>query len=283
MSIRQRKQVKEKRFERWLINVVAYIKGQQGVAFDLVSVGKRLGNHLIARCYFSAGLCEMHIIKRGKGAVLILLVQNKDTAIQVHQTLSGMHKLISRFANAKRKFVHRMEKLAQQLSQRFDASQDQFPENAYSVLGTFSQSCVALTGLEALFRERRHEPDVVSVKTSETKTSRAEKRYLVRYGAFGKVSGDPHSFYYSITEDEFVMLHPAEKGQNEDDESLSDLAQDSLETYIDVKLDSYGKSSDASTAHPADGGAVEAGDCGGLDLPDCGGFDVPDCSCDCSF
>ncbi len=293
----ERNQTREQRFERWLVWLVGQLD-ERGLECRLVFEDRHRGDLLVLRAGSAQGYTELKLRRRKRGAVLILVSESTAAAGHFAEAMVGpepgpgkrtdsLYRRVPRRANAKRKFVHRIERMAQHLASSFATRHCRFPQTQLERLRTMVPTAKAMTGIEALFRSRQHEADAVPLGRDQEvteltrKSRRQAKRYPSRFAARVPDDGGFRAAMFTggnfnVGTTPLAVEEGAKRSEGRDSDGKMELGEalDAAELgYEAVEL-----AADVASS------ATEAGDCGGLDLPDCGCVDVPDCGgCDCAF
>jgi hypothetical protein len=271
-------------FDAWLLFLASHLRGK-GRACDLAYDDRRLGNLLALSVPTELGLCELDVHRVGKGAVLILCAESASAVRGFADALGPLHRDVRRLDNAKRKFVHRVERMAAHLAETFEERSRQYPAEALGRLRELFPEAEPMVGIEGLFREREHEAESVAFDPGEAadrRQSREARRYPTRFAAKlptpagGRAAlHDPDTGLYRLCGEPEQELKPRLESHGGRPASAFAVANDPN------ALTTSAAAVDVASGVVA---ASACGDCGGIDLPDCEGIDLPDCGgCDISF
>jgi hypothetical protein len=284
---------REDRYERWLSDIAQHLRGS-GVAVALGYDDRPVNNMMYLGVYCPEGYTELMLMRGGRGsATAVVLSENRDAAGAAARELAGAHRDVLRRHNAKRKFLHMIERIATRLAGEFADRARDYPEGALKRLGRVVTDAQPMTGIVAHrhIKKRRRSGDEVrygasiAVHQDDQGMPVAEplKRAL-RYDqdrqlfkAYGNAlhslrndyGGELAAIVAPGAADGALMLMDsavaAETKESGDKSSwtLSDVCDCS-----DCGLDLV-------SCMPSD---FDCSDIGGCDTPDCGGCDIPDCS-----
>jgi hypothetical protein len=291
----KRKVKRETRFERWLLDVAEAL-GAEGWRTRLGYDDRHRGDWLwlvMASPTTSPQLAHLELQlerKDAKSAVLTLLADTPDHLALLTRALDGQHRQIRRLDNAKRKFVHRLERMAAHLLATFEQRRGGYPAAALDRLRGLFPAASALIGLEGSHRARKElsehrELDAeADAPAGDAHLTRQAKRYrpafaasvpLGEYRRAGRYrprrgfhfGGDALALTRQLFESaaelepaDYAIANAIEPDRSPDDQQRAS----ALETVVDV----------ADTAADVGGCVV---DCDWFDLPDCDVCDVPDC------
>jgi hypothetical protein len=287
---------RELKLERWLVALSERLTAR-GLAPRLLYTDKARGDRLALVVATAAGLVELQVHRaahdegaQGKaGAVLVLFAESKPALQGFASALGDLHHETPRIENERRKFYHRIERMAEHLLATFELRSAHFPVPALVNLRGWLGDASPMTGVEATFRTRDHEPEATRLAAEPDAhfRSREARRYLARYAARVAGPGGARAAPFVPATNGFrlgfvpaaasvaaagAMTAASGPRPPREEEARDDSAIDAVEVGVDL----------------AELGVdVAAGGCtdwGGIDLPDCDFIDVPDCGgCDCSF
>lgn len=303
--------------ERWLFELAEQVR-EAGLPCDTFYEDGFLGEELVLRCADPRGLLELKVARGGdkaKGATLLLLCETAEVVLAV---LPGWHKQVSRLQNARRKFRHRVERMAAQLAARMPALHKEYPVEALERLRGLIADAAPMVGVEATFRSKAGDEDQGEGEGAGKK-SRGERRYRARFAARVPTELGPRAALYYAGTRSFQLVGVARqraaqelKARGVEDASAFAIRNPAAELLPLLVVGAAGAGAGAALAglserkaqkqdsswdcdgcDALDGCDVlsdcDIGDIGGCDLPDCdscdlpdlGGCDVPDCGgCD---
>jgi hypothetical protein len=276
----------------WLIALANHLRGK-GLTCELAYDDIRLGDLLALSVPTPRGLCELDVRRKPKGAVLILCAESADALRVVTDTLGPLHQTIRRLENAKRKFVHRIERMVEHLVGTFEERAGQFPMEALNRLRGLFPEAAPMTGIEALFRAREHsEESVVFVPGAADRCQvRQARRYPSRFAAKIPTEQGGRAALFEPGRGQFRLRGEAAKVLESrllhDQRAAEDFAVAHHPRPAPADAPAAARASSAApvaqTASAADGAltALACIDCATA-LPDCNAVDVPDFS-GCSF
>lgn len=280
------------RMDRWVLEIAAHLAkqgfGSSRPTYDGESIGDRLALPLSGP--ERGG--ELLIRRVGEVAMVAMLVSDAEMARALAVALQGQHANIPRIQNGRRKFWHRVERMAQHLAAELALRSADAPADALAKLQRLLPSATLWVGIEVRYPSRGPDPtgeEAPSADASLPLRAGLRRRYRTRYAVplpsrtgvraalwssnLGRFEPSPVSRRWAIEQvraagevpDAFALalvLSTTTKG---------DGAQ--------VVVDTLGATADVvETAAEAVEAAGACADVGGLDLPDCGGIDLPDCS-----
>lgn len=269
---------KETRYERWLTEIAETL-AKTGVTAHLFYADRMRGDRMILNASLDIGLVELQVHRKQRGATVILLGETRPAIEHFADRIKKLHRQIPRRQNMRRKFVHRIERMAAQLSTTFDAREVAFPDQALRRVRQRFADAAPMIGVEARFRTGAFEDDAIVFESGVRSGKRIAKRYPTRYAVKLHIGERERAALYSPKRDSFLLVMPQDEPEKQDEE---DIGVDILEEAVEIELEKYNEGYDFAVDAPAaDGGHWY--DCGGLDIPDCDIVDVPDCGgCDCS-
>ena len=283
----KRKDHLETRFERWLHDLAEALEGegwQTRLGYDDRHRGERLWLTMTP-----PGLrpqlahLELQVERKAaKSAVLRLFADTLANLSLLAEVLQGQHRKIRRIDNAKRKFVHRVARMAAHLSETFEQRRGGYPRALLERLQQLVPGASAEIGLEGSYRARRA---LFKAQPSEEDQdddfdlARGSRRYRPAFAAGVPLAthrrSAPHrgrgGFEFRGEALQLVQLQLVSASA---DPALLPIAnRDELELASpprehDSSLDMVGEAVDVGTC---------AVDCDWFDLPDCDVCDVPDC------
>lgn len=282
----KRKEKREQRFERWLAWVAMGLEAKD-IEPRLLYEDRPQGNLMVLSAA-TKGLVELQVHRHGRGGVLILVAESAQAATDFAEAVVGRHDKVPRRLNAKRKFIHRIERLAEHLPKTFDARKSEFPMPALKQLQTWLPSARPMIGAEATFRDK-HEDEASSFdptkwfESADKKLAREAKRYPSRFAAMVQAGGKPRAALYTgaafslgaiALSAEALAAPPAEQQREVVGEDVIDLL-DGAELAYELGAGVGDVGLELGAELPS------AGDCGGIDFPDLGACADIDCGgCD---
>ncbi|MCI0457896.1 MAG: hypothetical protein L0Z62_13095 [Gemmataceae bacterium] len=269
--------------DAWLLFLASHLRGK-GRACDLAYDDRRQGKFLALSVPTELGLCELDVHRVGKGAILILCAESAGAGRVLADVLGPLHRDVRRIDNAKRKFVHRVERMAAHLQETFEERSRPYPAEALTKLRELFPEAEPMVGIEGLFRERDHEPESIRFDPGESadkRQAREASRYPTRFAARLPTPAGGRAALFEPDRSLFRLRGEAEQ------ELPGRLAKQGNRPARDfaVANDPSAPAGSVTGAEAASSvvAASACGDCGGIDLPDCEGVDMPDCSgCDIS-
>ncbi len=267
--------------DAWLTFIASHLRGKNRTC-ELAYDDERQGDLLALTVPGEAGLCELDVRRRERGASLVLCAQSAAALRALLDVLGPLHRSVSRLENARRKFVHRVERMAEHLLETFEERSQQFPVEALQRLRELFPEAEPMVGIEGLYREREHEPESVAFTPGEAADKRLAKeasQYPSRFAASVPTPAGGRAALYEPERAGFRLVGAAH----------SQLAE-RLQRHGSRAPVEFAVSNDPNepvrTAAAAGTGylaGASCGDCGGLDMPDCDVVELPDCgSCDIS-
>lgn len=292
---------REFKLERWLVALAERLTAK-GLAPRLLYTDRARGDRMALVASLPAGLVELQVHRaphaeggQGKaGAVIVLFAESRPALQDFAAALGDLHHATPRLENERRKFYHRIERMADHLLATFELRSAHFPAPALESLRGWLGDAAAMTGVEATFRTREHEAEATRLPAEPDAhlRDREARKYLARYAARVAGPGGTRAAPFVPASNGFRLgfvpaaaasvaaagavaattttgqgARPAREEGARDDASV-DAAE------VGVELADLG-------VEVAAGGCT---DWGGIDLPDCDVVDVPDCSgCDCSL
>lgn len=285
---------REFKFERWLVLLTDRFKGS-GVTPRLFYTDKAKGDWL-ALVVGSVGFVELLVHRVNKddrrghdGAILVLLADSVAALREFTKALGDLHHDTSRLQNERRKFYHRVERIADHLLATFDLRLREFPQESLATLTSWVPGAAPMVGIEATFRTKEHEPEATRLENEPDAAfrKREAQKYLARFAA--RVVGPTglRAALYDPASKRFILGFVPQAPQA----TLASAAIVGGGALIGEKVNNQGSGMGNATEIGID--LAELGvdaatsgciDCGGIDFPDCDFVDVPDCSgCDCSL
>jgi len=279
----------------WLLAIANHLRGK-GLGCELAYDDFRLGKLLALSVPTLHGLGELDVRRKHKGAVLIVCTESLAALRVVTDTLGPLHETVRRLENAKRKFVHRIERMVEHLEATFEERAQHFPKEALERVRELFPEAAPMTGIEALFRAKDHEPEsVVFVPGAvHRRVLRQARRYPSRFAVKIPTGSGERAALFQPERGEFQLRGDVEKVlaarlRDKGNRNLGDFAlaqepkaQPSAPTPKRAPTVSDQPVPDAVTLNTCSACA----DCA-ICLPDCNAVDVPDFSgCDfsgCSF
>ena len=277
----------------WLLAIANHLRGK-GLACELAYDDFRLGNLLALSVPTPQGLGELDVRRQKKGAVLMVCAESVATLRMVRDTLGPLHETVRRLENAKRKFVHRIERMVEHLEATFEERAQHFPREALERVRELFPEVAPMTGIEALFRAKEHEPEsVVFVPGAvDRRTARQARRYPSRFAVKIPTGSGERAALFQPERGLFQLRGDVEKDLAA---RLRDKGKENLAHFALLHEQKPPPSAPARTpvvrGEPV-ADAVTLNTCSACTdcavcLPDCNAVDVPDFSgCDfsgCSF
>jgi hypothetical protein len=294
----KRKQAKNTRYERWITLLASHLRGQ-GVQCHLAYDDRHLGDRLVLSLPLAEGFCELQVVRGDKGANLCVLAGSQGAADRLAALLTGVHRTAKRRHNAKRRFLHRLEWVAQHLQQTFEPRQQRFPQAALERLRTVLPEAAPLIGVRTPFQQKADpEDERLELEAAQGRLARQLRRYKLLFAARIHTSLGGRAALYYKNVDGFcprgealnvvairlkesgvapaaLLAPPAPDGHERDWGEILDAVGDGVELAVDA-------TELAVDLADVVGASDSCWDVGGIDLPDCGGLDIPDCGgCDC--
>ena len=281
--------------EVWLLAIANHLRGK-GLACELAYDDFRLGNLLALSVPTPQGLGELDVRRKKKGAVLIVCAESLAALRLVTDTLGPLHETVRRLENAKRKFVHRIERMVEHLEATFEERARHFPKEALQRVHELFPEAAPMTGIEALFRAKEHEPESVMFVPGapDRRLARQARRYPSQFAVKIPTGSGERAALFQPELGVFQLRGDVEK---ELAARLRDKGDRNLKSFALAHESKARPSAPAPERAPAVRGEpvadpVTLNTCAGcadcaVCLPDCNAVDVPDFSgCDfsgCSF
>jgi len=276
----------------WLLAIANHLRSK-GLACELAYDDYRLGNLLALSVPTPQGLGELDVRRKKKGAVLIVCAESVAALRVVTDTLGPLHETVRRLENAKRKFVHRIERMVEHLEATFDERAQHFPKEALERVRELFPEASPMTGIEALFRAKEHEPESVMFVPGapDRRVARQARRYPSRFAVKIPTGSGERAALFQPERGVFQLRGDVEK---ELAARLRDKGKENLAHFALV----HERKQPSAPARPAAAVAEPVADAVTLNtcaacadcavcLPDCNAVDVPDFGgCDfsgCSF
>jgi hypothetical protein len=300
----------EQRFERWMLEIAKRL-GARGVGHTKPTYdGRVLGERIALTWGGMAAMGELLVLRRERVARIVLLASSAEAALTFHEAVSGMHREVRRVHNAKRKFLHRVERMSEHLHREFAPRSGDAPADALHRLQALFQEAQLLVGVEVKRPGRADDdadvgPAGAPVDAGLPIRKGLQRRYRTRYAAALPATTGMRAALWSSTRACFVpspvsmrevrrRLAAAQRPLDAaSDFALAFLAMPAAAAAAEVRVtveappdpsaqaaaDAIDASIDVvSTAVDVADAAGACSDVGGIDLPDCGSIDVPDCS-----
>lgn len=300
---------KDRRQERWLSLLAERLRDNAWTVATFYE-DHRAGNLLTLSASGPDGLVELHVhrstvgptptgqlapegeAQRALGATLVLVAQTRRGISDFAKHLAGLHAKLPRKHNAKRKFIHRVEELAEHLAETFDVRQQRFPQADLDRYQKWLYGAGPMIGVQTSFRQRAAEREGGDswwdpsqwFEGDEKRIARKARRFPSRFAARITAKGRPRAALYNngvftlagVALSAGLLAAVAGAGglsgareHAEEAQERLDLSGVDAESVLDVAEFSYEVGSLAGDI------AGASGDCGGIDMPDC---DMPDCS-----
>jgi hypothetical protein len=122
------------RYERWIADLATYL-GEQGVACVCGFDDRHMGDIMFMSIPGQAGYSEL-VVLRGKRqkAITLILSETAAAARDLARVMSAAHRHVRRARNAKRKFWHLVENMADRLARHFDSWASDYPQQTLARL-----------------------------------------------------------------------------------------------------------------------------------------------------
>lgn len=303
------------RYERWLAVIAEHLT-QHGIAAVLGYDDRHLGDMMYMSIQTGAGYVEL-VVWRGKHgrALLTVFADSQDAARAVVAALGSLHRRIPRTRNAKRKFVHMVERLVERVGENFQSYMEQYPHPALERLREIAPDAQPMVGAVAYRRVKPPKGDTqgrYGASVALANGTRRGLRYNAGRGAFeafgdllaelslriekagprAHPDGHPDLPWGAMAAAPIVIggvggaalaAYAAAGGEEEQKQSEADDSDtaffevaDTTCTILDCGIDLV----DAVTCPQCNTGLE---DLGGCDTPDCDASFVPDCSFGCDL
>lgn len=290
----------DQRFERWLVFLAQRLR-ERAVAHELVYDGKYLGNRMALAVYSTAGLTELDVHRTKKrGSVIILVSESLDALRQMKDALWGLHRDVKRLHNAKRRFVHRVERMLDHLVNTFSQRAAKYPAEALERLRKRHDKASPMTGIETLWHEKEHEEteEAIDPRLLVKELERPARFCVTRYAARIVTSSGGRAALYRRETGAFAVVGEMaaqflvvarDKWEEERTSYAIDFAEAALdvteaaarataEVGAEVVANAAANVAVEVTSHAIGESVKAAASCADV------GFDAPDCSgCDISF
>ncbi len=115
--------------EIWLDRLATRLRAE-GFGVELEAGDQLLGKLLHVLITIDGDACEIDLVRAQRGTHVALFVETEAAARRLATALDAAYRAITRFANAERKLVHRVARVAQHLARGWAAQQSQFPADA---------------------------------------------------------------------------------------------------------------------------------------------------------
>jgi len=292
MSNKGRKTDKSGRLECWLLQLSEHLD-ISGIETRLAYDDRRGGNWLVLRILLrEQGYAELIVRRQLLTATLYLAVDRSQAAALLALALRGFHRKIQRRRNARRKFIHRVEQMAEALAQTFDARAADYPAERLQQLARLVPSARPMTGLKAPFRQKLAAegddrfPTVYAARV-ETQNGprlipydRRAERFNFR-GVTTAVLTAAAAIVGAVALSEYAVASDQGDGDQRDGDQRGEWLDNFADGALDVTADVAEEGAEAALEIGAEAVAEKAGflsdlDC--IDLPDCDVCDVPDCA-----
>lgn len=274
-------------FEKWLLVVAEKLRAG-GLTVHLAYGDRFMGSRLILSMSAAAGLATLFLHRSAeRKASLVLVVESKEVLDLLVTQLTGIHKSVSRFENAKRKFIHRIERMLELLQESYAIRAAEYPTAPFGKLFKIFPDAKTMVGLETRFRQKEHEEGATTLESDDI-DEKEEKRFPTRYGAKIPHEEKAEVVLYNDAKKLFECSgKTAQKGQKLVSEQGGAPADFGLFFFdlppVEMPPDdswwSRGSNGDPNnTSNSSSSSWCDVPDCGnigGCDIPDC---DLPDCS-----
>ncbi len=299
----RRKQQRETRFERWLVELAEAL-GAQGWYTRLGYDDRHRGDRLylvMAPPATAPSLAHLELQlerKKAKSAVIRLFADNLDHLALLHRALDGLHRQIRRLDNAKRKFIHRVERMVVHLHASFEQRRGGYPASALSKLQRLFPAATAQIGLEGSHRAQRalSERERIAAESGaeagaeglpaagaqlDPQLTRKARRYRPAFAASVPVGGQRRSARYRPRRGFFLGREALALAQQQLATIATKPGDLAIANTIELPRQGDQDSSTLETVVDVADAAADAGacavDCDWFDLPDCDVCSVPDC------
>jgi hypothetical protein len=293
----------EQRIERWMLEVAKRLSARGLACAKPTYDGEVLGDR-IALSWGGAEDCgEVLILRRERAARMILLASTSAAARAFRDALAGLHADVRRLHNAKRRFMHRLERMATHLADELELRARDAPRAEWAKVSGLIGEASLLIGIEVHTfggsRDEEAREAGASVDADLPIRKGLQKRYRTCYAVTLPSKAGVRAALWSPVRRMFVaspvsasrVRARCELRQRPPSDfalalSVAPLSSPAAAVVArvegDVEVSAARETIDASTdvVETAIEVAEAAGACsdiGGLSLPDCS-FDVPDCS-----
>jgi hypothetical protein len=294
----------EQRIERWMLEVAKRLSARGLAGAKPTYDGRVLGDR-IALSWGGAEDCgEVLILRREKAARMILLASTSAAARAFRDALAGLHEEVRRLHNAKRRFMHRLERMATHLADELELRARDAPRAEWAKVSELIGQASLLIGIEVHTFGGPSDEEAgeagASVDADVPIRKGLQKRYKTRYAVTLPSKTGVRAALWSPARRMFVASPVSANRVRARCEGLqrppSDFALALPVALLsrpadaavvarvqgDVEVSAARETIDASadvveTAIEVADAAGACSDIGGLSFPDCS-FDVPDCS-----
>ena len=252
-----------KDLELWMDRLATKLR--EDVAVEIAAGDKLVGSVIELLVTIDGAYCEIIVVRsKRKHAHVAVFAERKAAAERLAELLGFAYRGISRFSNAERKLVHRIERCAKSLANGWDNQMNAFPAEPLARMGeAFGADVRAMCG-------RGYHVHIPGISDTKEK-----HRYDPLYAVGVKVGERQRALVYNPTTRQFVapaalaaLLPPAALAAGvqvaDDRDSIGDIALEATSEVcceLPEFLDWIPEPS------------CDVGDC----VPDCGSFDLPDC------
>ncbi len=243
--------------EVWLERMCARMRSD-GLGVEAVFDDRMLGALIAVLVTVDGALCEIDIVRsRRRHAHVAVFAESEAAARRLASALDDAHRAVSRFANAERKLVHRIERVAAQLAHGWQARIGGYPHDGLARLQTSIRDARPMLGVG------------YHVDIAGDDADKSRHRYDPFCGASVPVGPRRRALIWHPQRQAFA----APTSTPPDGEAPQEASNDG-NPVADVVLDA---TSEVCCALP-DLGSLSCPDVSSL-IPDCDSFDVPDCDC----
>lgn len=280
------------RLEVWL-DALARRLSARGIPAQLAYDDAHGGQELVCAMTPAEGFCELQVRRRDRAAEIVLLCESQAAAAALAGALAGAHREVGRLHNVRRRFYHRLERLARHLSLSFAARSSTFPRAQLALLQSRLPDAAPLSGARAAFRERGEKERSRAILDALTgREARRARRYPTCHGVklCQAEDGSCRAVLFDASQGRFRLGVPLAAaltlaGVGLTAEALAPLGlAPADEGQLARRLEWAGEALDLGLDLPdALSTASGCADVGGCDLPDCDACDLPDlggCACD---
>ncbi|MEM9492767.1 MAG: hypothetical protein AAGC55_26705, partial [Myxococcota bacterium] len=140
---------RDDRYERWLDDLRRHLTGM-GWDCTLGYDDYYLGNIMYLTLPSTVGYNELIVIRGARSrATAVLLSEEPEAADILSAAVAGHHRDINRLRNARRKFLHLIERMAVRLAHSFDRRADGYPQQTLARLRELVPEAKAMVGVAA--------------------------------------------------------------------------------------------------------------------------------------
>jgi hypothetical protein len=265
--------------EQWLILIAEKLRSSHLKA-TLLYEDRYQGNELSLSITTPEGFACLFVHRSASRKASLIFVSESLAAVTLlFGVLRDLHKGVSRFENAKRKFIHRVERVLGLLQESFGIRANEFPVAPLEKLRGLFPEAITMTGAEARFREREHQGGAVELESDEI-DEKEEKRFPTRYAVKLQLREQSYASLYHGDDKRFIgkgavgleaLQRLEERGAKAEAYALSL----GVMSVVDPLLEENMRGQRRESSYVDCMIVPDCGNVGGCDLPDC---DLPDCS-----